>query len=87
MKRVYRAWSHCLLGKITSCEILELVQKCILCSEACLALSLGAVGCTLATQMAQGAPEVPGILLPGSPQPSLSPESDFLSSFQNLYFP
>lgn len=46
MKRVYRAWSHCLLGKIASCEILELVQERIriLCSETCLALSLGVVG-------------------------------------------
>lgn len=44
MKRVYRAWSHCLLGKIASCEILELVQERILCSEARLALSLGVVG-------------------------------------------
>lgn len=51
MKRVYRAWSHCLLGKIASCEILELVQKWILFSGACPALLFWAVGWTLADKI------------------------------------
>lgn len=69
MKRVYKAWSHCLLGNIASCEILELVQKWILFSEACPVLSLGAVGWTLTALMAQGAPEVPSTLPQGAPSP------------------
>lgn len=59
--RERRAWSHCLLGKIASCEIAEFIQKWVLFSESCPALSLGAVRWTL---MDQRAPKFPSALPP-----------------------
>lgn len=59
--RECRAWPHCLPGKIATCEMPQFMQKWVLFSESCPALSLGTVGWTLVDQRAS---EFPSTLPP-----------------------